>query len=226
MKSTGNKSERLIQLELLLLSHPEGLRRAEIARRLGVHRATAGRYIDDLSARIPLWEQDFRIGIQPSQSSQLEHMGLLEGLSFYLGLRSFAEKALYRFPEGAAAIRKLSSFVKAYSPALGKHLDDLSDTLDVTDREDRPAYWEQLERIGEAWLSTRPVRLEFFNGEKTLILNCLISDIRMNSVSPGILICISLLDDGKNAYRELDLSRIVSVGYAMGRNTVPSKQEK
>ena len=29
------KGERVAQLELLLLSHPEGLRRAEIARRLG-----------------------------------------------------------------------------------------------------------------------------------------------------------------------------------------------
>ncbi len=77
MKSTGNKSERLSQLELLLLSHPEGMRRAEIARRLGVCRATAGRYIDELSARIPLWEQDFRVGIKVTQTRQLSHIGLL-----------------------------------------------------------------------------------------------------------------------------------------------------
>ena len=37
------KGERVAQLELLLRSHPEGLRRAEIARRLGVHRSEDGR---------------------------------------------------------------------------------------------------------------------------------------------------------------------------------------
>ncbi|ORC35323.1 hypothetical protein B4O97_09105 [Marispirochaeta aestuarii] len=215
MKYAGNKSERLNQLELLLLSHPEGLRRAEIARRLGVHRATAGRYIDELSARIPLWEQDFRVGIKSSQSTRLGHIGLLEGLSFYLGLRYFAENSLYRFPEGAAAIRKLSSFVKTFSPALGKQLDSASDCLDAEDKEVNPAYWEQLERIGEAWLSSRPVQVDFFNGEKTLSVNCLIRDIRMNRDLPGILVGISLLNDGTESERELDLSGIISVEYSV-----------
>ena len=41
------KGERVAQLELLLRSHPEGLRRAEIARRLGVHRSTISRYVED-----------------------------------------------------------------------------------------------------------------------------------------------------------------------------------
>jgi|GEM_PF-3316084 len=49
MERAPNKAERLLQLEQLLLAFPEGLYKAEIARRLGVHRATAGRYIDELS---------------------------------------------------------------------------------------------------------------------------------------------------------------------------------
>ena len=34
------KAERLIQIEALLLAHPEGLSQSEIAKRLGVHRST------------------------------------------------------------------------------------------------------------------------------------------------------------------------------------------
>jgi len=45
MESAANKSERLVQLEQILLSHPHGLRKAEIARKLGVNRSTVGRYI-------------------------------------------------------------------------------------------------------------------------------------------------------------------------------------
>ena len=37
-----SKAERFLQLEALLLANPEGLYRADIARRLGVHRSTVG----------------------------------------------------------------------------------------------------------------------------------------------------------------------------------------
>ena len=52
------KGERVAQLELLLRSHPEGLRRAEIARRLGVHRSTISRYVEDLSQYINIYEEN------------------------------------------------------------------------------------------------------------------------------------------------------------------------
>jgi CRISPR-associated endonuclease/helicase Cas3 len=47
MERAANKAERLQQLETLLLARPDGLRRAEIARRLGVHRSTIGRDGDE-----------------------------------------------------------------------------------------------------------------------------------------------------------------------------------
>lgn len=39
------KSQRLLQIEQLLWAHPEGLTRAEIARRLGVNRSTITKYL-------------------------------------------------------------------------------------------------------------------------------------------------------------------------------------
>ena len=52
------KGERVAQLELLLRSHPEGIRRAEIARRLGVHRSTISRYVAALSDRMEIYEEN------------------------------------------------------------------------------------------------------------------------------------------------------------------------
>ena len=49
------KGERVAQLELLLRSHPEGIRRAETARRLGVHRSTISRYVAALSDRMEIY---------------------------------------------------------------------------------------------------------------------------------------------------------------------------
>jgi hypothetical protein len=64
MRSGIHKSERLAQLERLLRLHPQGLRRADLARRLGLHRSTVGRYIDELSRKVPIWEDDYLIRIK------------------------------------------------------------------------------------------------------------------------------------------------------------------
>jgi predicted DNA-binding protein (UPF0251 family) len=40
MQPAKNKASRLLQIEALLLEHPEGLTQAEIARRMGVNRST------------------------------------------------------------------------------------------------------------------------------------------------------------------------------------------
>ena len=58
------KGERIAQLELLLISHPEGLRRVEIARKLGLHRSTISRYVEELSSKIDLYEEDGLIKIK------------------------------------------------------------------------------------------------------------------------------------------------------------------
>ncbi|MFQ5408385.1 MAG: HTH domain-containing protein, partial [Anaerolineales bacterium] len=42
---------------MLLQAHPVGLRKAEIARRLGVHRSTAAEYLDDLGGMgVPVYK--------------------------------------------------------------------------------------------------------------------------------------------------------------------------
>ena len=41
MRDAENKSVRLLQIEALLLDHPEGMTQAELARRLGVNRSQA-----------------------------------------------------------------------------------------------------------------------------------------------------------------------------------------
>ena len=46
MNRAQEKSQRLLQIEKLLWAHPEGLTRAEIARRLGVNRSTITKYLD------------------------------------------------------------------------------------------------------------------------------------------------------------------------------------
>jgi len=50
LKTSISKAERLLQEEYIILTHP-GLRRTEIAEKLGVHRSTVSRDIDETCAR-------------------------------------------------------------------------------------------------------------------------------------------------------------------------------
>ena len=59
------KSERLLQIEALLLHHPERLSQAELARRLGVHRSTINRDLPELTNRFAIYESgDGRLMMQ------------------------------------------------------------------------------------------------------------------------------------------------------------------
>ncbi len=46
MKQAEGKAARINQIERLLWSHPEGLSRTEIARRIGVNRSVITKYLD------------------------------------------------------------------------------------------------------------------------------------------------------------------------------------
>ena len=64
------KGERVAQLELILRSHPEGLRKSEIARRIGVHRSTIGRYIDELKQYSDIYEDKNLVKILPKDGEE------------------------------------------------------------------------------------------------------------------------------------------------------------
>ncbi|MGH0054307.1 MAG: HTH domain-containing protein, partial [Sphaerochaetaceae bacterium] len=76
------KGERVAQLELLLHSHPEGLRRAEIARRLGVHRSTISRYVDELKQYIDIYEENNLIKIKDREGDENIALSVYESLAF------------------------------------------------------------------------------------------------------------------------------------------------
>ena len=73
------KNERLLTIQHILLDHPEGLTRTEIARRLDIHRSTVARNIDELSALIPIWEDEK--GLSPTDIALVVNDLLVEHFS-------------------------------------------------------------------------------------------------------------------------------------------------
>lgn len=159
MESSGKKSERMVQLELLLMSHPEGMRRAEIARRLGVHRATVGRYIDELSTRIPIWEKEYRVGLELDQMREFPRLGLLESVNLYLALDHYAQHVKVQNPPAAAVVRKIAAFLKGSAPFLSARLFEVAEKIDGDGKPASPAASGILEQLAEAWIAGRKVRI-------------------------------------------------------------------
>ena len=159
MSRSDSKAERLLQLEQLLLAYPEGLRKAEIARKLSVHRSTAGRYIEEMSRRLPIWQDDHLFGID--RDDYLTHVRLTihEAMALHLAARLMATRTDKHNPHAAAALRKLGQALKAFSSQVSEHLLASAAVMDDAARRHDPVYLEVLETLTRAWADGRKVRL-------------------------------------------------------------------
>jgi CRISPR-associated endonuclease/helicase Cas3 len=102
------KAERLLQIEALLLAHPEGLSPSEIARKTGVHRSTIYRYLPDLTALFAVYEtSDGRLAIDRDHYLMNVRLTLHESMALHLAARLMATRTDKRNPHAAAALRKL-----------------------------------------------------------------------------------------------------------------------
>jgi len=160
MERAANKAERLLQLEQLLLAHPEGLHRAEIARRLGVHRATVGRYIEELSPRLPIWEEeDGLIGINRDDYLTYVRLTIHESMAIHLAARLMATRTDKHNPHAASALRKLGQALDRFAPLVSRHLLASAEVMDDAARRHDPVYLEVLETLTRAWSEGRMVHL-------------------------------------------------------------------
>jgi len=159
MERSSSKAERLLQLEQLLLAFPEGLHRAEIARRLGVHRATAGRYIEEVGRHIPIWQDGNLFGI--NRDDYLTHVRLTihESMAVHLAARLMATRTDKHNPHAAAALRKLGQALEGFAPLISQHLLASAEVMDDAARRHDPVYLEVLETLTRAWSQGRMVHL-------------------------------------------------------------------
>jgi CRISPR-associated endonuclease/helicase Cas3 len=160
MERAVNKAERLRQMETLLLAHPEGLRPAEIARRLGVHRSTVGRDLTDLTRLIPLCEDESgRVGINRDDYLVALRLTLHESMAVHLAARLLAGHTDKHNPHAGAALRKLGLALEGLAPLVSRHLQLSADVMDSAAQRHDPVYLEVLEKLTRAWSDGRQVRL-------------------------------------------------------------------
>lgn len=160
------KSERLMQLELLLLSHPEGMRRAEIARRLGVHRSTVGRYVDELKEKVDIWEDEYVVGVNSDESMDMMKLSVYESLAFHLSAELLANHMEYHNPHMSSGLRKLAENLRKHAPSMSASIDSMAESIETGAKLQDPDYIKVMETMTDSWVSGKIVRIKHLN-EKT-----------------------------------------------------------
>ena len=157
------KGERVAQLDLLLHSHPEGLRRSEIARRLGVHRSTISRYIDELKQYIDIYEDNNLIKIQPKDGDENIALSVYESLAFNLSAEILATNTEYQNPHLASGLRKIAMNMRTYAPKISENIISLAESIDREvnkKREWNGQFNSVLEVLIDSWVSGKIVRIQ------------------------------------------------------------------
>ena len=169
-KKFDKKLSRFEQFKSLLLAHPNGLRKAEIARRIGVDRSVAGDYVMDFAlpyGPLPIIEitpDYFTIDrdLYEVEISVNQH----EALAIHMATRLLTTRTDKHNPYAAAALRKLGEAIGELSPPVSQHMHLSANVLDGEERRRDPRFLEILETLMRAWSVGQKVALthEMENG--------------------------------------------------------------
>lgn len=157
------KLERFTQFKELLLAHPDGLIKAEIGRKLGVHRSVASDYIDEFAlpyGTLPIVEiTPDRFTIDRDLYEVDISLNQHESLALHLATRLLTTRTDKFNPHAASALRKLGQAIGELSPQVSRHMHLSANVIDGDDRRRDPRFLEILETLTRAWSAGRKVQL-------------------------------------------------------------------
>jgi CRISPR-associated endonuclease/helicase Cas3 len=169
MKKFESKLERIYRFEQILIAHPEGLTRAEIARRLGTHRSTISRYLVDCAHILPLWEDAGRIGMDRSSYLNNVKLNIHEIMVLHLAARLFSCRTDKFNPHACSAMRKLGHALGAYSKIISDYIVSTADYIEKQSKKYDRNFITILEKLTSAWSGSNWVSLSYYSQKENKI---------------------------------------------------------
>jgi predicted DNA-binding transcriptional regulator YafY len=222
MNRAENKASRLLQIEALLLSHPEGLSQAELARRLGVNRSTVHRYLPDLPQHIYIDDLDGNKWKIDREADLINiRLNLHEALAVHLAARLLSTRMDRQNPHAAAALRKLSLALVRLAPRISRHLQQSADIMDGQGQRQDPVYLQALEKLTLAWAGQRKTRVWHRSERTSSISEYLFSPYFIEPYAVGFSTHVIGFCDTRNALRTFKIERIERVEPTREPYTIP-----
>ncbi len=209
MDRAENKASRLLQIEKLLLAHPEGLTQSEIARRLQVDRSTINRDLADLPASIYIDDADGnKLKIDRNADLINLNINLHEAMSLHLASRILATRMDRKNPHAASALRKLSLSMSRWASRISEHIRIAADMMDDDLQKDDPNYVRILEVLTEGWANLRKVKIWHRSERMNKIFEYTVSPYFIEPYAVGQTTQLICLSEPPGAIRTYKIERI------------------
>ena len=221
MLPAAKKAERIIEIEQLLLSHPEGLTAAEIARRLGVNRSTIHRYLPSMPPHIYLDDLDGnRWKIDRTAYLFNVRFSLNEAMAIHLATRLLTTRIERQNPHAASALRKLAAALERLAPHICRHLQQSADSIEDPDRKQDPNFLRTLEMLTLSWAEERKAKV-WHRKENGQINEYLFSPYFIEPYAVGQAIHVIGFREPPEALRTLKIERIERIELTTQKYQIP-----
>jgi len=218
-----NKAERLLQIEQMLLEHPEGLRQADLAARLGVHRSTIHRYLPDLTSQFQVYESsDGRLLIDRDGYLARLRVTVHEAAAVFLAARLLYRQSDEHNPHAASALSKLGISLRRVAPPMARGIEDTARCMQETPGRDAGQFMLVLEVLTRAWVMGRWVRLAYRKLDAEQATLGRLAPYVLEATGPGFATYVLGLREPPGEVRVLKVERIESAWLTDDRFEVPA----
>jgi len=125
------KYDRTVHILQLLKDHPQGLRQADLARRLNTPASTISRTIRDMSEEYPIFDQpDGRLCLDTTRYLTHVWLTMYELEALHISARLFSKVMRFPFPHAATALRKLADAQGKVSPPLAQRIRETAEDIE------------------------------------------------------------------------------------------------
>lgn len=212
MSRAENKTERLLQMEVLLLSNPQGLTQAEIARRLGVDRSVINRNLYDFQKIYPTINyEDGRISLDRSAYLVKVAFTLHESTAIHLAARLLATRMDRQNPHASSALRKLGVALEKLAPRISAHVKQSANVMDDATQWQDPRYLDVLEKLTLAWAELRKIKVWHRSDKAGKVLEYLLCPYFIEPYAVGQTTHLISHDETLGKMRTLKIERIERV---------------
>ncbi len=215
-----SKTQRLAEIETLLMGHPEGLTQAQLAQRLGVHRSTIHRNLADLDA--PVYEEQGRLLIDREAYLVNLRLTLHEALAIHLAGRLMTTRLDRQNPHAAAAFRKLGIALEKLAPQISQFVVSSADTFDDYSKRRDAIYLQALECLTAAWSKGQKVHVWYRSAENTVVKEYLYCPYFIEVGAVGQAIYVLGRIDPAGEMRTFKLERIERIEATPETFTLPA----
>lgn len=209
MRIVGPKEIRLKKAMRILASHPEGLTRAELARKLGVNRSTITRYLENCP--IPVMVRGKLIKIAPTAELMELKLTIHEAMSLHLACRLLAQRLDRAYSPAASMVEKLVRTMEEWGSPLTAAVQYAAQSLRGKNKNRDKHFEKTLDTLAEAWIERCQVRVLYESRSLGQQVKFTLSPLTLEPYPIGMSIQLLGALEPEGSYRVFRVDRIVQI---------------